>query len=705
MLRNLTIKSRLIFVISMLSLLLAVIGVLGLHGMNIANEGLRTVYQDRLIAAVRLSEVNFLQAENQRQLHLMLMHDPRLPESRLHDHPLTFHSEKMAENTRKNNISWDGFTATAQSAEGKKLAEEFIAKRKLYQVTRNKAIELIKAGNFLEANSVVVKETGPAYMANTLGMQALLALQVESSRIEYEHALASNATTRNIAISAIVLGILLAALIGVLLIRNIGRSLAQAMRVAAHIASGDLGSQIEVRGNDEISHLLTSMQTMQTALKHIVSEVQRLVAAANKGDFSVKIETASLQGFARDIARELNQLSATVDGVFLDTIKVSQALAEGDLSLKITQDYSGVYHQVKVSVNTTTEALIRIVNEIQTIVEAAATRGDFSVKMELTGKQGYTKTLSELLNRLSEVTDGGLRDIMRVSKALAAGDLTQTVIRDYPGLFGQTRDGINTTVENLKMLVDQIKLAVQNINTGAGEIAEGNRDLSQRTELLAANLDESSSSMNELTATVRDNAQNAMQGNKLAIDANNVACKGGAAVGQVVGTMCSIYESSRKIVDITSVIDSIAFQTNILALNAAVEAARAGEQGRGFAVVAGEVRTLAHRSAAAAKEIKLLISDSVGKVENGIVLVEQAGQTMGEIVSSIKRVTDIMAEISQASNEQSTGIEQVNKAIAQMDDVTQQNAALVQQAASVADSLEDQAKNLTLSVSQFKLQV
>ncbi|MEW5943412.1 MAG: methyl-accepting chemotaxis protein, partial [Pseudomonadota bacterium] len=203
--------------------------------------------------------------------------------------------------------------------------------------------------------------------------------------------------------------------------------------------------------------------------------------------------------------------------------------------------------------------------------------------------------------------------------------------------------------------------------------------------------------------TVKQNAENAKQANQLAVSASDVAGKGGRAVGQVVDTMSSINESSRKIVDIISVIDGIAFQTNILALNAAVEAARAGEQGRGFAVVAAEVRNLAQRSAAAAKEIKSLIGDSVGKVENGAKLVEQAGQTMEEIVTSIKRVTDIMAEISAASVEQSTGIEQVNQAITQMDDVTQQNAALVEQAAASAESLEEQAQNLAKAVSVFRL--
>jgi methyl-accepting chemotaxis protein len=251
--------------------------------------------------------------------------------------------------------------------------------------------------------------------------------------------------------------------------------------------------------------------------------------------------------------------------------------------------------------------------------------------------------------------------------------------------------------------VGQIKDATDTINTASKEIAAGNSDLSQRTEEQASSLEETASSMEELTSTVKQNAENAKQANQLAIGASDVAGKGGAVVSEVVVTMDSINESSRKIVDIISVIDGIAFQTNILALNAAVEAARAGEQGRGFAVVAGEVRNLAQRSAAAAKEIKTLIGDSVEKVEGGSKLVAQAGQTMEEIVSSIKRVTDIMAEITAASVEQSAGIEQVNLAITQMDEVTQQNAALVEEAAAAAEALEEQAQNLSVSVGTFKV--
>jgi methyl-accepting chemotaxis protein len=257
--------------------------------------------------------------------------------------------------------------------------------------------------------------------------------------------------------------------------------------------------------------------------------------------------------------------------------------------------------------------------------------------------------------------------------------------------------------ESLAGIVFEVRGSTDSITTAAQEIAQGNADLSQRTEEQASSLEETASSMEELTSTVRQNAENAKQANQLAVNASDIAVKGGKVVNEVVETMSSISASSKKIVDIISVIDGIAFQTNILALNAAVEAARAGEQGRGFAVVASEVRNLAQRSAAAAKEITALIDDSVNKVDSGSKQVDQAGATMAEIVQAVKRVTDIMSEIAAASNEQSSGIEQVNKAITQMDEVTQQNAALVEEAAAAAEAMQGQSEVLMQAVSVFKL--
>ncbi|WP_371370258.1 methyl-accepting chemotaxis protein [Pseudomonas sp. QL9] len=344
----------------------------------------------------------------------------------------------------------------------------------------------------------------------------------------------------------------------------------------------------------------------------------------------------------------------------------------------------------------------RAEQEVSQLVEAAAA-GDFSKRIDQVNKEGFFLKLATGLNSLVETADKGLKDVSRMLAALAQGDLTQRIEADYQGTFGELKDYSNNTAQSLSRMLGQIREAADTINTAAGEIASGNTELSTRTEQQASSLEETASSMEELTSTVKLNAENARQANSLAVNASEVATEGGNVVQKVVGTMSAINDSARKIADIIGVIDGIAFQTNILALNAAVEAARAGEQGRGFAVVAGEVRTLAQRSAAAAKEIKTLISDSVDKVESGNTLVAQAGQTMSDIVIAIKRVTDIMAEIAAASAEQSSGIEEVNSAVSQMDEMTQQNAALVEEAAASAEALQEQAGLLNQSVAVFKL--
>ncbi len=308
-----------------------------------------------------------------------------------------------------------------------------------------------------------------------------------------------------------------------------------------------------------------------------------------------------------------------------------------------------------------------------------------------------------LARRITRSITQPLRDAHRIAEALAEGDLTQNVAVRTGDELGQLLAALDHTMTQLKGILGRVRQSTDTIATASGEIAAGNADLSQRTEEQASSLEETASSMEELSSTVKQNAENAKQANRLAIGASSVAVRGGEVVGEVVGTMSSINESSKKIVDIIGVIDGIAFQTNILALNAAVEAARAGEQGRGFAVVASEVRNLAQRSAAAAKEIKALIGDSVDKVAAGTKLVDAAGKTMDEIVAAVKRVTAIMAEITAASQEQSAGIEQINQAVTQMDEVTQQNAALVEEAAAAAENLDEQAQQLTQAVSVFKL--
>ncbi|MET3131154.1 methyl-accepting chemotaxis protein [Oxalobacteraceae bacterium GrIS 1.11] len=296
-----------------------------------------------------------------------------------------------------------------------------------------------------------------------------------------------------------------------------------------------------------------------------------------------------------------------------------------------------------------------------------------------------------------------LREAVKIAQTVAAGDLTYAIVVKSRDETGQLLQALKDMSNSLVQIVGRVRSGTDTIATASGQIASGNLDLSSRTEQQASSLEETASSMEQLTSTVKQNAANARQANQLAESASDVALQGGAVVSQVIETMSSIDASARKIVDIIGVIDGIAFQTNILALNAAVEAARAGEQGRGFAVVASEVRNLAHRSAAAAKEVKTLISNSVEQVDAGSKLVNQAGATMDEVVASVKRVSSIIGEITNAGQEQSSGIEQINQAITQMDAVTQQNAALVEEAAAAAASLQDQASTLAQVVSAFKI--
>ena len=345
---------------------------------------------------------------------------------------------------------------------------------------------------------------------------------------------------------------------------------------------------------------------------------------------------------------------------------------------------------------------VQVEEELGRIVEAAAA-GDFSGRVVTEGKQGFFLQLAQRLNALLEANAGSIEQVSHLLAALSRGDLTAQMHGDFHGVFARIQDDANATIAQLTDIVGRIQSASNNLNQAAGEMAHGNAHLASRTEQQAASLEETAATMEELTATVRQNAEHARQANRLASEAADVAAQGGTVVGEVVDTMSAIEAASRRIGDIITVIDGIAFQTNILALNAAVEAARAGEEGRGFAVVASEVRALAQRSASAAKEIKGLIEASVAQVADGNELASQAGQTLQRVVASVSELGGLIEEIANASQEQAAGIEQVNQSIVQMDGVTQQNAALVEEASAAARALNAQSSELQQSVGQFRL--
>jgi methyl-accepting chemotaxis protein-1 (serine sensor receptor) len=513
---SLKVSTRIMLLIGVLSALLVAIGGLGLWGIGSSNDALKSVYEDRMVPTLQLGSVRALQLANRLALNIALV-TPR--------------PENIAEQTTQveTNIAtivktWEAYMATNLTPEEQVLAKTFSEARKEFaQAGLLPAIAALRAGDFKEAQRLVVEKVRPLSVATERGVDALIKVQVDEAQKQYDQAVARYATIRLISIAATFGGLLFAGLFGAVMVRSMGRQLGgepgEAADLARSVAAGDLSAHVNVKQGDTTS-LIAQLQAMQASLAKVVGNVRQ---------------------------------------------------------------------------------------------------------------------------------------------------------------------------------------SSESVATASAQIAQGNNDLSQRTEEQASALEETAASMEQLGATVKQNADNAKQANQLALSASTVAIQGGQVVGEVVKTMKGINDSSKKIAEIISVIDGIAFQTNILALNAAVEAARAGEQGRGFAVVASEVRSLASRSAEAAKEIKSLIVASVERVEQGTTLVDQAGVTMTEVVASIKRVTDIMGEISAASTEQSAGVSQVGEAVSQMDQVTQQNAALVEESAAAAESLTQQARQLVQVVAVFKL--
>jgi methyl-accepting chemotaxis protein len=444
----------------------------------------------------------------------------------------------------------------------------------------------------------------------------------------------------------------------------------------------------------KLNDLMDQVETAQVDMYYSMAYV-------TYGDFSRKSYPAGLHGGFSHALKRLNALTKILSSTTSGVNELMSALSTGDFNKKIDLKVEGEYAKAINNATDAMETMRMMIDNIGEVMGRVA-QGDISQRIQAQG-QGDFAVLKNNVNLSLDALEGSFHDISRITNALAKGDLTQSSEQFYPGTFGSVISGMNHTVENLKVMVGDIKDSGEVIGAAAKEITAGNYDLSHRTIDQATSLANITASMNQFTETIKQNSENTRQANALAQVSSDFARNGVVAVGQVVKTMDGINESSRKIVDIISVIDSIAFQTNILALNAAVEAARAGEQGRGFAVVATEVRSLAQRAAAAAGEIKNLINDSVEKVEDGSHLVIKAGKTMEDILNSIDGVTNTIKSITKSSDEQIVSIGYMNESLTQIDDTTQQNSALVEESAASAKMLEDQTVVLSSTISNFKL--
>ncbi|MDX9707683.1 MAG: methyl-accepting chemotaxis protein, partial [Azospira sp.] len=734
------------------------VGTLGILTTERSQRTLDDFHAERLQPVQALARIGKLMADN-RGLSLLALQQaaPPLPgvtesveqapeaaRAPAHDGlAVAGHLAAIDRNIAEITAQWAAYMESVRSDEHRGMAENYRSARASFVQDGLLALKAAVAeGRLADAQRIMAERVNPLYEKAAGLADTLYRYQLAEAEAQLQAAGAAGERARMLVIMLLAGVVALGGLIALLTARAIVRPLGMITAGFQSIAGGNYQTPIDIDRNDEIGKVMQGLQSMQIQLGFSVAEAKRVsdenlrikigldnvatsVMIADHTHRIIYMNDAVRKMFESaeaDIRRDLPHFDAAALpggslGVFarealfrpesLDALsgnhRATVLLGGRTFALSVTPVANARGERLGTAVewqDRTEEVAVE--NEVADLVAAAA-NGDFTQRAVVEGRQGFFLRLAQDLNRLLETAQRGLDDVVEVLSAMADGDLTKSITAEYAGTFGQLKDDANATVGNLQRIVLSIKEATDAINMAAQEIAQGNQDLSSRTEEQASSLEETASSMEELTGTVKQNADNARQANELASGAQRVAEKGGAVVAQVVETMGAIHQSSSKISDIIGVIDGIAFQTNILALNAAVEAARAGEQGRGFAVVATEVRNLAQRSAAAAKEIKGLISDSVEKVENGSKLVDQAGRTMEEVVASIGRVATIMSDIAAASREQSSGIEQVGLAITQMDEVTQQNAALVEEAAAAAESLEEQARSLLGAVSVFRL--
>lgn len=732
-LRSRSIAQRIYTIFSLLILGMLLLGGIGAYTVSESDARLQTVYDDRVVPLRQLKDV----ADAYAVSIVDLSHKTRDGAEKYEDA-----LKKIEAAEQKVKSTWAAYTATKLTDEEARLVAQAETLMKQGDLVSAKLKEIVRAGDHDQLAKFAAEELYPAIDPISDKLSELVALQLDVAKESVEHAAADSAAFKVKFILLIAAFALLGLFLALGLVSGLRHQIADLVKFFKGLAEGRSDVALDEVRRDELMALTDMARSMQiksgfdlAEARRVAAEGTRIKMALDGAGAAMTISDANnaliymngaaealwrkmepemrnrVPGFAvsdmyhRSLAEFFDEESAraTYAAELTEARTLEVAMCGRIIQVTATpvRDAQGAYlGRASQWLDRTDEVAVE--NEVADIV-GGASRGDFTRRVSLEGKHGFFLRLANDLNTLVQTSETGLEDVAGVLSVLAEGDLTKTISAEYQGTFGRLKDDVNRTVTRLQDIVGQIRLSTDSINTAAKEIASGNQDLSSRTEEQASSLEETASSMEELTSTVKHNADNARTANDLASSAQQVAIKGGEVVGQVVETMTAIHQSSSRIADIIGVIDGIAFQTNILALNAAVEAARAGEQGRGFAVVATEVRNLAQRSAAAAKEIKGLISDSVDKVAVGNKLVDQAGRTMEEVVGSIQRVARIMGDISNASREQSSGIEQVSLAVSQMDEVTQQNAALVEEAAAAAESLEEQAENLASAVAVFRM--
>jgi methyl-accepting chemotaxis protein len=619
--------------------------------------------------------------------NMLILDDPKLIRAEV---------DATMENKRLRKQYMEELAAKITDPAEKQALQNVIDLRAQYTPFEDQYLQQVSAGQLKEAKETLLVNARPAQLKYVQALADLTALENRQTK-QYANTLeAAYHSSLTLLLTICMVAIAVAVALALWMTRLVTQPLAKAVTVLSDIERGNYDSPISVSSRDETGQLLLALDQMQHNLKER-TERERAVAAEN-----ARIKTALDQASASVIVADESHRIIYSNPSAQQLFRTHEGDLQRDLPALNAQQLVGAPIDVLHTNPAQQRQILETLRGTHTDEFRAGGRMlRVSASPVLSSDGQRTGTVLEWWDRTQEVNSE--QEVSALVKAALDGDLSgQISLQGKSGFFQTLANGLNQLVGNMAEIIVRIKETSREVLNGAEEISTGNMNLSQRTEQQSSSLEETASSMQEMTMTVQQNASNASQASQLAVAARDQAEKGGQVVGKAVGAMSEINDSSRRIADIISVIDDIAFQTNLLALNAAVEAARAGEQGRGFAVVASEVRNLAGRSATAAKEIKDLIQDSVRKVEGGSVLVSESGRTLEEIVRSVKRVSDIVAEIAAASQEQSSGIEQVNKAITQMDQTTQQNAALVEEASAASQAMAQQARLLNETISRYR---
>ncbi|WP_372357022.1 methyl-accepting chemotaxis protein [Xanthomonas sp. NCPPB 3443] len=693
---NLRIGQRLALGFLAIIVLMVILTVVGIQRVRSIDQQLTAI--NEVNSVKQRYAINFRGSVHDRAIALrdvVLMDDPA------DRHAAEQSIDKLAADYARAAQPLDDMIASSTDAKEKDILQQIksIEQRTLPLIAQVRAFR--DAADKAQAEQHLLQQARPAFIAWLASINAFIDLQEAKNRQAARQAVATARGFAMLMVMSTVVALLLGAAIAFLLTRSVVLPLRQSLRLAQRINDGDLRSQDAATSNDESGQLLRAMQQMQRRLQEVIWAQRSMAARHDAGEISYRTDPQGFPGEYGDMVQDTNALVHAHVQTQLRMTQVMGSYAIGDLTQDIEQ-YPGEKSAITATMQQVKRNLQAINAQIQELTQAACA-GDFALRGKAETFEHDFRLMVENLNTMMATSDTNLASFSGLLRAIADGDLTVRMSGNFHGVFASMRDDANSTVHRLTDIVTRIQTTSNSISFVAEDIASGNQQLAQRSEQQAASLEETAASMEELTSTVKQNAEHATRANQLARGAAAIASEGRDVVGQVIEQMSGIEASSRRIADIISVIDGIAFQTNILALNAAVEAARAGEQGRGFAVVASEVRTLSHRSSDAAKEIKRLIDDSVQRVADGSTLVHTAGTTMGEIVTSVQHVTDIMAHISAASQEQAGGIEQVNHTIAQMDETTQHNVRLVEAASTAAHALEQHSAQLTRAVEVFKV--